>query len=147
VGADLVIANFLRVAREDLDGALLLASKGNRNAAYLCCQAAEKVIRAVLTSEGKHGGIKHRLDEMVDLVPEENPIKPALRAIEELSAYATTFRYPTPAGRIPDAPEGDELATLLRKVEDALAEAATRFGVDLGKDGQPARRPGPIRAP
>ncbi len=83
--ADLVIANLLRIAREDLDGALLLASRGNRNAAYLGEQAAEKVIRAVLTSEGQHAGIRHQLDAMVDLVPDENPLKPALREIEELA--------------------------------------------------------------
>ncbi|HZF49816.1 MAG TPA: HEPN domain-containing protein [Polyangiaceae bacterium] len=78
MSADLLIANMLRIARDDLDGATVLASRGNRNAVYLCEQAAEKVIRAVLTSEGKHAGIKHRLDEMVDLVPDENPLKPAL---------------------------------------------------------------------
>lgn len=56
MSAELLIANTLRIAREDLDGALLLASRANRNAVYLCEQAAEKVIRAVLTSEGKHAG-------------------------------------------------------------------------------------------
>lgn len=95
MSAELLIANLLRVAKEDLEGAVLLASSGNRNAIYLCEQAAEKIIRAVLTSEGKHAGIKHHLDEMVDMVPDENPLKPALRDIEDLAAYATTFRYPT----------------------------------------------------
>jgi HEPN domain-containing protein len=143
--ADLVIANLLRIAREDLDGAVLLAPRGNRNAAYLCEQAAEKIIRAVLTSEGKHAGIKHQLDEMVNLVPDENPLKPALREIEELAAYATAYRYPTPAGRIPAPPPGGELAALMAKVEAALGEAVVRFGVDLAKKGTPAPRPGPIR--
>jgi HEPN domain-containing protein len=145
MSAELLIANMLRIAREDLDGALLLASRGNRNAAYLCEQAAEKVIRAILTAEGKHAGIKHRLDEMVDLVPDENPLKPALRGIEELAAYATAYRYPTSSGRIPEAPAGSEFELLLEKVADALQEAATRFGVDLNKKGQPAGKPRPIR--
>jgi HEPN domain-containing protein len=143
--ADLVIANLLRIAREDLDGASLLAPRGNRNAAYLCEQAAEKVIRAVLTSEGKHAGIRHQLDEMVNLVPDENPLKPALRDIEQLAAYATAYRYPTPVGRIPDGPPGGELAALIKKVDAALGEAASRFGVDLAKKGAPAARPQPIR--
>jgi len=82
LSAELVIANMLRFAREDLAGATLLASQGNRNAIYLCQQAAEKVIRAVLTSEGKHAGIKHHLDEMVDLVPQDNPMRPALRGLD-----------------------------------------------------------------
>jgi HEPN domain-containing protein len=143
--ADMVIANLLRIAREDLDGASLLAPRGNRNAAYLCEQAAEKVIRAVLTSEGQHAGVRHQLDEMVNLVPDENPLKPALREIEQLAAYATAYRYPTPVGRIPDAPPGGELAALIKKVDHALGEAASRFGVDLAKKGTPAARPKPLR--
>jgi HEPN domain-containing protein len=143
--ADLVIANMLRIAREDLDGAKALAALGNRNAAYLCEQAAEKVIRAVLTSEGTHAGIRHQLDTMVDLVPDENPLKPALREIDELAAYATAYRYPTPAGRIPAPPPGGELAALLAKVDAALTEVASRFGVDLSRTGTPALTPRPIR--
>jgi HEPN domain-containing protein len=145
MSADLLIANMLRIARNDLDGAILLASRSNRNAVYLCEQAAEKVIKAVLTSEGKHAGIKHRLDEMVDLVPDANPLKPALRDIEELAAYATAYRYPTSSGRIPDAPTESELAVLINKVEAALGEAVARFSVDLRKRGLPAGNPGPIR--
>jgi HEPN domain-containing protein len=70
MSADVLIASYLRIAREDLAGARQLASTGNRNAMYLCSQAAEKIIRAVLTSEGKNAGIKHQLDELVDMIPE-----------------------------------------------------------------------------
>jgi hypothetical protein len=42
MSAELLIANLLRVAHEDLAGARLLASADNRNAVYLCEQAAEK---------------------------------------------------------------------------------------------------------
>jgi HEPN domain-containing protein len=143
--ADLVIANLLRIAREDLDGASVLLPRGNRNAAYLCEQAAEKIIRAVLTSEGQHAGIRHQLDEMVNVIPDENPLKPALREIEQLAAYATAYRYPTPVGRIPDGPPGSELAALIKKVDAVLGEAAARFGVDLAKKGAPAAKPEPIR--
>jgi HEPN domain-containing protein len=145
MSAELSIANTLRIAKEDLDGALLLASRGNRNAIYLCAQAAEKVIRAVLTSEGKHAGIKHRLDEMVDLVPDENPLKPALREIEGLAAYATAYRYTTSSGRIPDAPPESRFGTLAKKVEAVLGETASRLGVDLTRRGIPAGKSGPIR--
>lgn len=107
---------------------------------------ADLVIANMLrTSEGKHAGIRHQLDAMVDLVPDENPLKPALREIDELTAYATAYRYPTPAGRIPDAPAANELATLIEKVEATLSETASRFGVDLDKKGTPARAPAPVR--
>ena len=55
-GADLVISGYVRIAKQDLDGARLLNRAANRNAAYLCEQAAEKLIRAVLTSEGIQDG-------------------------------------------------------------------------------------------
>jgi len=71
----LLISNLLRIATEDLGGARLLAASSNRNAIYLCEQAAEKIIRAVVTSENQHAGIKHDLAEMVDLIPDENPLK------------------------------------------------------------------------
>jgi HEPN domain-containing protein len=72
VSAERVIANLLRIAREDLEGARMLNARGNRNAIYLCEQAAEKIIRAVLTSEKIHAGVRHQLDEMVNLLPDAN---------------------------------------------------------------------------
>jgi len=84
MSAELLIANLLRIAKADLDGARILSAGGNRNAIYLCEQAAEKVIRAVLTSEGIHAGIRHLLDEMVSQIPDENPLKRELREVEHL---------------------------------------------------------------
>src|SRR5262249_27715529 len=97
MSAERFIANTLRIAAEDLRGARLLRSAHNRNAAYLCEQAAEKLIRAVLTSEGKRAGIGHNLGEFVDLVPDENPLKPRLRGPERLGANppTTATRRPT----------------------------------------------------
>jgi HEPN domain-containing protein len=145
MSAELLIANLLRVAHEDLAGARLLASADNRNAVYLCEQAAEKVIRALLTAEGEHAGIRHQLDEMVDLVPDENPIKPALRAIERLAAYATTYRYPTATGRIKASPDKAELDADIANVQRALDAAAAWFVVDLTRQGSPATHAKPPR--
>ena len=145
MSADVVIANYLRIAKEDLDGAKLLAPAKNRNAVYLCEQAAEKIMRAVLTSEGKHAGIKHLLDEMVDEVPDENPIKSLLKAIEHLAAFATTYRYPSPVGRVKATPPPSDVDQYIADVEAALREAARRFGVDLARHGVPAIHVGPIR--
>lgn len=79
MSADLVISGYVRIAKQDLDGARLLNQATNRNAAYLCEQAAEKLIRAVLTSEGIQGGIRHELPDMVAKIADENPVKPLLR--------------------------------------------------------------------
>lgn len=139
-----VIAGFLRVAAEDLLGARALAKISNRNAIYLCSQAAEKVIRAVLTSEGIHAGIGHQLDRMVESVPGENPVKQMLRDIQELGIYATSYRYPTTVGRIKPAPGYDEFEKIANKVEAALQELIKRFDVDIDStDG--AGKAHPIR--
>jgi hypothetical protein len=103
------------------------------------------VIRALLTSEGEHAGIRHQLDEMVDLVPDENPIKPALRAIERLAAYATTYRYPTATGRIKASPDKAELDADIANVQRALDAAAAWFVVDLTRQGSPATHAKPPR--
>lgn len=145
MSVDIAIANNLRLARQDLDGARLLAASANRNAIYLCEQAAEKIIKAVLTAEGKHAGIQHHLDAMVDLVPDENPLKPELRATERLAAYATAFRYVTPAGRIPRDPPPHEVQAHIARVEVALAAAVAAFQVDLADLNAPARHPAPPR--
>ena len=145
MSAEVLVANLLRVAKEDLDGARLLGTAGNRNAVYLCEQAAEKTIRAVLTSEGISAGIRHRLSEMVDQIPDENTIKSLLRAIEHLAAYATAYRYPTAVGRIQATPSPADLEADMKLVESAITTVASRFGVDLSARGSPARSAAPIR--
>ena len=145
MSADVLIANFLHVASQDLEGAKILAAARNRNAVYLCEQAAEKVIRAVLTSEGTHAGNKHQLDDMVRAVPDTNPMKPLLNAIEHLAAFATAYRYPSPEGKIKATPSAADLAKYIGDVEAALSEAVRRFGVDLTRHSSRATRPAPIR--
>ena len=145
MSAERVIANLLRIAREDLEGARALNARSNRNAIYLCEQAAEKLIRAVLTSEKIHAGVRHQLDEMVSLLPEENPTKVRLRQLQHLSAYATSYRYTTPTGRIPPDPPASEVEATASNIESTLLEVAERFGVDLDATDRPAATSAPIR--
>jgi len=74
MSAERVIANTLRLTQADLDAAELLHAGNNRYAVYHCEQAAEKIIKAVLTSEGGHANIKHQLDDMVRQVPDANQV-------------------------------------------------------------------------
>ena len=143
MSVEIRIASLLRVATEDLAGAKMLAAAGNRNAVYLAEQSAEKIIRAVLTSESIHPGIKHDLESMVSSIPDANPLKPALRDIQHLKDYATAFRYPTQEGRIKPLPA--DVGESLAKVQAALEGALARFGVDPEKPNSPATRPEPIR--
>lgn len=114
-------------------------------AIYHCEQAAEKVIKAVLISEGVHANIKHQLDDMVEQVPDANPLKPLLKQLEHLAAYATTYRYAMPSGRIKSAPNEATLENDIASVDAALSAAATAFGVDLSKQDQPAKTAKPVR--
>lgn len=139
------VTSSLRIAAEDLDAARALAAIRNRNAIYHCEQAAEKVIRAVLTSEGLHAGIKHHLNEMVDQIPDANPIKAALRSVQHLGAYATAFRYPTAVGKTPPGPAASALTDALTRVDAVLRDVAARFGLDLASPGGIASRVHPIR--
>jgi|CXWL01.1.fsa_nt_gi HEPN domain-containing protein len=137
------IASLLKVAAIDLADARSLAGSGSRNAAFLLEQSAEKIIRAVLTSEAIHPGIKHELDKMVDAVPDANPLKALLRGIEHLGRFATSFRYPTAEGKILPLPP--DIGKSIDAVQRALDEAAARFGVDLTSKDSKATRPAPVR--
>jgi HEPN domain-containing protein len=145
MSADHVIAAYVRIAKQDLDAARLVNQVANRNAAYLCEQAAEKLIRAVLTSEGVQAGIRHELPDMVAKIPDANPVKSLLRAIEHLDAYATAYRYPSPRGRIKPAPMPAELDEDIVKIDAALVEIAARFAIDLSRIDGPAGKPDAIR--
>lgn len=145
MSSEKVIASYLRIAAQDLKDARALNELESRNAIYLCSQAAEKVIRAVLTSESIHGGVQHMLNLMVDKVPDENPIKPLLRDIEHLSLFATSFRYPTTKGRVKEPPTNKQFREYADNVEKALDEALKRFDVDLEDQGKAAGNADPIR--
>jgi HEPN domain-containing protein len=145
---ELHIANFLRLASGDLEDARSLRKTGSRNAAYHAEQAAEKVVLALLTSEDIQVQRKdhHRLDVLADLVPPENPFRERLRALSFLTAFATTYRYPKPGGRIPPEPPWREIDDALGRIAGLLAEIAVRFGVDLdASDASGARFSSPLR--
>ncbi len=82
---------------------------------------------------------------MVDLIPNENPLKSELRSVEHLAAYATAYRYPTAAGRIKQTPVASDFNLDVEKVEAALRRAAMQFGVDLAKRDAPATNVRPAR--
>ena len=82
---------------------------------------------------------------MVAKIADENPVKPLLRAIEHLDAYATAYRYPSPRGRVKTAPTPAEIDLDIVKIDAALVEIAARFAIDLSKLDGPAGKPDPIR--
>ena len=119
---------YLQAAADDLDAAKRLASPPNRLAAYHLQQAAEK---AILIHRAVQPTAEHRIDLLVDRLPAGDAWVPRLRPLDRLTPFATTYRYPTPSGRLKDAPAADVieqeievLALLLRDVRVALDPAA-----------------------
>lgn len=148
LSAELHIANALRLAREDLEAARLLSAADNRNDAYHAQQAAEKMLLALLTSEGIRAERRdsHRIDILRDLLPEANPFKAHFAPLTFLTVFATTYRYPKDAGRIPARAERAKLDAAFTALEAILAQLVAHFGVELrASDRLPAARSEPPR--
>jgi HEPN domain-containing protein len=124
------IKAFLDLASADLDAAEVLARVGNHYAAYHVQQATEKLLKGLLLFRGIEAGVEHRLESLADRLPEGDAWAARVERHLSYSAYATTFRYPTPGGRIPQAPDGrDVLSDVqgLRELID-LARVETTAG-------------------
>ncbi|WP_187182189.1 HEPN domain-containing protein [Rhizobium sp. WL3] len=148
LSAELHIANALRLAHEDLEAAKLLHGADNRNDAYHAQQAAEKMLLAILTSEGIRAERRdsHRIDVLRDLLPEANPFKAQFARLTFLTVFATTYRYPKDAGRIPARAERHDLEAALGKLQAILSDLAVHFGVEiLASDRLPAATSAPPR--
>ena len=100
----------LHLAAEDTRAAALLAAHDNHYAAYHCQQAAEKLIRAWLIHHEIEPGLSHHLDMLVAQLPEGEAWKARLAPLHRYTPYATTYRYATPGGRVPTAPEASGVA-------------------------------------
>lgn len=121
------IVSLLSLAEQDVAAAKVLSSADNRYAAYHCQQAAEKLVKAVLLGRNIESGVEHRLNVLIEKMPDSDPWKAALRPLDIYTPYATTFRYPTPGGRIPSAPPPEEtqadaerIAALIERARDEL---------------------------
>jgi hypothetical protein len=148
MSAETLIAAHLRLAFIDLREACALADIQGRNAVYLAGQAAEQLVLAIAQSEGIQfeRSKKHLLDHMIRALPDANPFKALLIKVSWLEAYATTYRYPTPSGRLPTPPSEAALSDVLRHIEDLLRQVADHFGVDGDSpEGRPAARSTPPR--
>ena len=106
------------------------------------------MLLALLTSEGIRAERRdsHRIDVLRDLLPDVDPFKARFAPLTFLTVFATTYRYPKDAGRLPARAERDELAAALKKLEVILADLAEHFGVELlASDRLPAKTSTPPR--
>ncbi len=140
-------------AKLALDNLLSVKTLGpsDRNSVMLLFYAAENLLMAVLTSENIDLGVlrrktgNHQLDRMIDALPDACTVKTDFAGVAELTAYATTFRYPTPGGRIPVSPERGDVEKWYRHLIGILNSCTQHFQVDR-KDTEPvAGYDGPFR--
>lgn len=96
---DPVVEAYLTDVGNDLDAARRLAHpRINRLAAFHLQQAAEKLVKAVRLARRLPATAEHHIDVLVDGLPIGDPLRPLLEPLDDLTPYATTFRYPSTRG-------------------------------------------------
>ncbi|MGH7125515.1 MAG: HEPN domain-containing protein [Stellaceae bacterium] len=114
---------FLDLAATDLAHAKANLRAFPRHAAFTLQQAAEKIIKAVLSAESvPFLGTSHQLEDLVGRIPEKNPFRADLLALGHLTSAATRYRYPTPRGDVPEDPPAAEMVEDLEALELLLPE-------------------------
>lgn len=120
-------------ARDDLGAARKLLAGPERFpaiAAYHCQQAAEKALKAAIARTGRPIPKIHDLRVLVEICLLTHTAFDSLRdACEELTPYATEFRYPGDAAD----PTPDEIAHALQLASDVV-DTVVRL-TSCGRDG------------
>jgi len=126
---DSVVMGYLAAVADDLDAARRLAAPpANRLAAYHLQQAAEELVKAILVYRNIHPGVEHRIDVLVRMLDASDPWQVLLDPLDRLSPYATTYRYPSPTGRLKAGPDSANVAIDLEEIEKLLVRARQELG-------------------
>ena len=124
---DRVVAAWLTVADEDIRAIrACLVGSAVKSAAYHCQQAAEKLVKAILVSLGRHPPKQHNLVALLDDVPPDHPLRPTLLPLERFTIFVAAFRYPNMDifDHPPDEPDPDDVARWLSEIEQVRASVA-----------------------
>jgi HEPN domain-containing protein len=114
--------SFIELAKEDLAVARQVLKDYPRTAAFHLQQAAEKLLKAVLSAEGITFTAGHQLGELAGLLPNDHNWRADLMAFDEYTPYATSTRYPKPGGGMPRIPPTDKLDKSLKEVASLVDE-------------------------
>jgi HEPN domain-containing protein len=115
-------ASLILAAERDIEAARRLLPDLPDQAIFHAQQAAEKLARAVCEAEGKPVGRTHNIGQVAALLPDSNPFKMDFLGLDDLSAAATAWRYPSPGGWFPALPDPDTVADSLEQIEALLPE-------------------------
>jgi HEPN domain-containing protein len=126
-----VLAAYLDDATADLELATAGLRIQNRHAVFHIQQAAEKLVKAVRLHRDLLPTKEHRIAVLVEGAVAGEPLELAagdpwrarLLPLDSLSEYATTYRYPTPSGRLKEPPADAKLDHWVGEIEDLLDQA------------------------
>jgi HEPN domain-containing protein len=114
---------FIALAVEDLAIARKVVDEFPRDAAFHIEQAAEKLLKAILTTEGINFGVgHHQIGRLAESLPPDHVWRADMMAFDVYSSYATATRYPGPGGRMPRTPSKDVLKAGLVEVTSLVSE-------------------------
>ena len=80
-------------------------------------------MKAVRLSHGLRVTADHDLEALIDELPHNDPWHAKLRVLEPLSAYATTYRYPSPTGKRKGGPSNDEMVVWIKTIAGLTSDA------------------------
>jgi HEPN domain-containing protein len=116
-------ASFVALAKEDLAVARRLLAVHPRHSAFALEQAAEKLLKSVLTTEGiSFSAGHHQLGRLAELLPAEHLWRADLMAFDSYTSFATATRYPRPGGGMPEEPPREVLEAGLKEVSALVSE-------------------------
>jgi HEPN domain-containing protein len=117
------VASFIALAKEDLAVARRLLAVHPRHSAFALEQAAEKLLKAVLTAESiSFTASHHQLGRLADLLPADHIWRADLMTFDSYTSFATATRYPRPGGGMPQVPSRDVLEAGLKEVSSLVSE-------------------------
>ncbi|MBO9428288.1 hypothetical protein [Sulfitobacter sp. R18_1] len=124
----------------------------DRNSCMILFYAAENLLMATFKAEDIpnsqwRGSAQHQLDRMVDLLPDECYLKEKFRILDPLTAYATTYRYPTVSGKAMKPMTAEETKRMATTLAGLVSKYCKHFGVDLKQESPKSLHAKPMREP
>ena len=115
--------SFIELARQDIDAAKKLVREADHSgrAAFFVEQAAEKMIKAVLSVEGIiYPASHHQLGVLAALLPPDHEWRTDFSSFDAFTSFATKFRYPTSSGKLPINPAASDVSEYIEEVAAIL---------------------------
>ena len=129
-----VVDGYLEEVEVELDAVeKLLELPPNRLASFHLQQAAEKLTKARRLSQGRDATVEHRISilldgsDRVDALEESDPWRDLLRPLDDLSQFATTYRYPTSGGRSKSGWTPDQIRLRVGELRELLERARNEW--------------------